>query len=99
MNEITNDQKLMSYEGDITIYTAETIKQDLFTAISRKKNINIELSDVSEFDTAGFQALVFGKKYANENGIELRLCDASEAVSEVFQLYGMSDLLESHNES
>ncbi len=99
MNRTGNDPEVMGFEGDVTIYTAEGIKQDLFAEISKNKNINVELSDVSEFDTAGFQALIFGKKYASENGIELRLCGASEAVREVFQLYGMSDLLESHNES
>jgi len=99
VNEINNDREVMSFEGDMTIYTAESIKQDLFSEISKKKHIDVDLSDVSEFDTAGFQALIFGKKYASDSGIELRICGASEAVSEVFQLYGMSDVLESHHES
>ena len=99
MSDINSGQEEIVFEGDMTIYNAEGFKQDLFSAIEKKKNVNVNLTDVSEFDTAGFQALLIGKIYAQENEVELRLCDASEPVSEVFKLYGMGGLLENHHES
>jgi len=99
MSEVNSEQEEISFEGDMTIYSAENFKQDLFSVIAKKNDVNVNLTDVSEFDTAGFQVLLIGKKYADENEVELRLCEASEPVSEVFKLYGMSDLLESHDES
>jgi len=99
MSEVNSEQEEIAFEGDMTIYNAENFKQDLFSVIAKKNDVNVNLTDVSEFDTAGFQVLLIGKKYADENEVELRLCEASEPVSEVFKLYGMSDLLESHDES
>jgi len=99
MSDISIEQEKIAFEGDMTIYNAESFKQDLFAVIEKKKNVNVDLTDVSEFDTAGLQALLIGKSYALENEIELKLCAASEPVSEVFKLYGMSELLESHHES
>ena len=99
MNAVSSDQEVLAFDGDMTIYNAENQKQDLFSLLSRKKNISVNLADVDEFDTAGFQVLLFGKQYAEKNGIELVLKSASEPVAEVFKLYGMSSLLENHNES
>jgi len=99
MSDVNVEQEEIAFEGDMTIYNAESFKQDLFSVIEKKKNVSVDLTGVSEFDTAGFQVLIIGKKYAHENKVELSLCAASEPVSEVFKLYGMSELLESHHES
>jgi len=94
-----SEENTLSLEGEVTIYTAEEIKQELFDALKKQQCTSVNLGDVSEFDTAGFQALLFGKVYAEQNGIELRLEAPSGAVEEVFSLYAMNELLEKKNGS
>jgi len=99
MEKTNSDQEVLMLEGDVTIYNAEKIKQDLFSYLSKNKKIRVDLMDVDEFDTAGFQVLLFGKQYAEKNNIDLKLISPSDAVGEVFRLYGMSSLLENCHES
>ncbi len=98
MSAISNEEMLV-IDGDMNIYNAENIKQDLFSLLAKHKDINVNLMNVTEFDTAGFQVLLFGKQYADKNEIRLTLSSASDVVAEVFKLYGMSALLENHHES
>ncbi len=94
-----SNEEMLVIDGDMNIYNAENIKQDLFSLLANHKDINVNLMNVTEFDTAGFQVLLFGKQYADKNEIKLTLCSASDAVEEVFKLYGMSALLENQHES
>ncbi len=95
----SSNEEMLVIDGDMNIYNAENIKQDLFSLLAKHKDINVNLMNVTEFDTAGFQVLLFGKQYADKNEIRLTLSSASDAVAEVFKLYGMIALLENHHES
>ena len=49
-------------EGELTIYTAAAIKQQLDQLLGRSAELEIELSQVSEMDTAGLQLLILAKR-------------------------------------
>lgn len=84
---------------EMTIYNADIVKQEIFYVLTQQRGLTLDLSEVTEIDTAGFQAVLFGKRYAEQNDLDLKLKSPSVAVEEVFKLYGMNDLLENRNES
>lgn len=73
-------------DGEMTIYRAAELKDALLGALSGQSALELDLSGVSEIDTAGVQLLMLAKKTAATLQCELRLCGHSEAVAEVFEL-------------
>jgi len=81
---------VLRIEGEMTIYRANDIKQQLLDALGQSANVEIDLSGVSELDTAGLQLLMLSKKIAQANSTEFRLTGHSMAVLEVFELLDMA---------
>ena len=80
--------------GEMTVYTAGQIKQPLLDAlVGGSTNIEVDLSGVSEFDTAGLQLLLLIHREALVRGRTLRFAAASGIVREVLRLYGALGLL------
>lgn len=77
-------------EGEMTIYQAAEIKQTLLAALVQHDALDIDLSAVTEIDTAGLQLLVAAKKSAQDRQKELHLTAHSEAVVEAFELLDLS---------
>jgi len=70
-------------EGELTIFRAAELKQALLGCPPPGV---IDLSDVTEIDTAGVQLLLLAKKASIAEQRTLRLVAHSAAVSEVFDL-------------
>ena len=75
---------------DMTIYNAAAHKQRLLDALLATERLEIDLSAVSEIDTAGFQLLVLVKREARRLGKEALIVAHSEAVREVLDFYNMA---------
>lgn len=73
-------------EGEMTIYQAEQLKAALLETLEKSSVLEINLSGVTEIDTAGVQLLMLAKETARAAQKELRLTAHSEAVVEVFEL-------------
>ena len=76
--------------GELTIYSAIKIKDKLMEALSRRKDIEIDLAKVNEIDTAGFQLLLLAKREAANQDTALHLVNHSEATLEMINLYHMA---------
>lgn len=72
-------------EGEMTIYRAADLKVALLAALEGVDRLEIDLSEVSEIDSAGVQLLMMIKQAARGKGAELRLSGHSPAVLDVFQ--------------
>lgn len=72
--------------GELNIYRAAELKQELLAAVAAAPSLALDLSGVGELDTAGLQVLMIAKQAANALGHELHLCRHSAAVLEVFEL-------------
>jgi anti-sigma B factor antagonist len=80
--------------GEMTVYTASQIKQPLLDAIAdAPTNVPLDLSGVSEFDTAGVQLLLLAHREALVSGRTLQLGTESNIVREVLTLCGARGLL------
>ena len=76
--------------GEMTIYHAAEMKGELLPCIDRGTEVEIDLSEVSEMDTAGFQLLLLIKREAAHAGKLLRLVAHSPATLEVLDLFNMA---------
>jgi len=77
-------------EEDMTIYNAATQKQMLLEALQDCQQLDLDLSQVSEMDTAGFQLLLLSKREALKANKTIHLTAHSKAVIELLELYNMA---------
>ena len=77
-------------EGELTIYRAAELKDTLLAAVEQNGSLEIDLSAVAEFDTAGVQLLMMAKRAAAARAHTVRLTGHSAAVLEVFELLDLS---------
>ncbi len=84
--ETKDGLSLLHIEGDMTIYTAAELKAELMPHLSQPLEREIDLSGVSEIDSAGLQLLMLAKREAGRHACPLRLTGHSRAVLEVLDL-------------
>ena len=84
-----NNQQLV-LSDDMTIYNAAVQKMKLLEALSECAELDIDLSQVSEMDTAGFQVLLLTKREALKANKTVRLTAHSKPVTELLDLYNMA---------
>jgi anti-sigma B factor antagonist len=74
-------------DGELTIFRATELKPVL---LPTPPLTDIDLSGVTDLDTAGVQLLMLAKKAALAEGRELRLVGHSPAVLDVFELLNVA---------
>ncbi len=75
---------------DLTIYRALEQKQLLLDALAATDDLELNLAQVAEMDTAGLQLLVLLKKEAQQAGKRVRIVAHSQAVSAVIDFCNMA---------
>jgi anti-sigma B factor antagonist len=76
-------------DGNLTIYEAYSGKDRLLNALADCQMLELDLSQVGEMDSAGFQLLVLAKQEAARQGKRLSLVAHSAAVREVLMFLDM----------
>ncbi len=84
---------VLKIEGELTIFRALELKPAL---LADPAPTEIDLSAVTEIDTAGVQLLMLAKRTALEAKRELRLVAHSAAVIEVFELLNVAAYFGDH---
>jgi anti-anti-sigma factor len=74
----------------LTIYRANELKQTFLSALDGADALTVDLSGVTEIDSAGVQLLMMASASARETGCEFRLTGHSLAVREVFELLDLA---------
>jgi anti-sigma B factor antagonist len=80
----------LDIKGEMTIYTAAEQKDQLLSYLDSAPDLEINLSQVSELDTAGTQLLVMAKQEAARKQKNLRFTMHSNAVLEVLELANLT---------
>ena len=75
---------------DMTIYNAAAQKPLLLDALNSCDELDLDLSQVGEMDTAGFQILLLTKREALKAEKKVRLTAHSKAVTDLLDLYNMA---------
>ncbi len=78
--------------GEMTVYAAQSLKAELCAALRRhRRTALLDLSGVTEFDTAGLQILFAARRLAADEGRALQLAAPSPVVQEALDLCRLSD--------
>ncbi|MBK1680489.1 hypothetical protein CKO20_08905 [Rhodocyclus tenuis] len=80
------DMARLSLSGELTIYTAAEIRATLAEAMEGVSELEVDLSEISDMDTAGLQLLLLAKRNPRT---EVRLSGHSPAV---LRLLGIANL-------
>ncbi|HDN9020760.1 MULTISPECIES: STAS domain-containing protein [Aeromonas] len=84
--ETGEHKTLVKVSGEMTIYTAAELKQALTPLLYRQQTLELDLSGVSEMDSAGLQLLLAAKKTMQQGGYPLHLVMHSHAVLDALEL-------------
>lgn len=77
---------------EICIARADEIKREVLEALAQAEQLELDLSGISEIDSAGFQVLVLLKREAQLAGKRVALCGHSQPVLRLFDLYNAAAL-------
>jgi anti-anti-sigma factor len=80
----------LAVEGEMTIYRAAELQPALLDAVRAHAAPALDLSAVTEFDSAGLQLLLVAQREAARLGKTLQVRATSPAVDEVLTLLGIT---------
>ncbi|MEQ1794505.1 MAG: STAS domain-containing protein [Nitrospira sp.] len=81
--------------GEMTIYTALELKPRLLGSLAQCDRLEVQVSDVTEVDTAGLQLLLLAKREASSAGKQVQVLAPSPAMQEAMQQFYLNANLES----
>jgi len=79
--------------GDMTIYTAETLKSDLDDIINDYGRFEFDLSEVEEIDTSGIQILMAFSNAVRNKGDAFIIKNSNEEVDSALNRYHLTSKL------
>lgn len=81
---------IVAIDGEMTIYNAAALKQKLDAVLDDERVLEINLSRVSEIDSAGIQLLLLARKERAARQQTMSLVEHSEAVLDTFDTLALS---------
>ncbi len=88
-----NPTRQLRIEGELTIFRAMELKPVL---LAEPPITEIDLSGVTDLDTAGVQLLMLAKKTAQAQGRDIRLSAHSPVVLDVFEILNVAAYFGDH---
>jgi anti-sigma B factor antagonist len=92
-HEEKNGIHCFNIRDDMTIYTAQAQKNQLFHEFNNGQRYHIDLSGVSEIDSAGLQILLLLKEESTKRNIDLHFIHHSKTIVEVLELLNLTTFL------
>lgn len=80
-------------KGELSIFAAAALRQQLLDALDSCLNVEVDLSLVSEMDSAGLQLMVAAQREACVRNKSLRFTGHSPAVADILELCDLSGQL------
>lgn len=80
--------------GELCIFNAAELKEQLLGVLGDEVKCALDLSQVTEIDTAGIQLLLLAKQEATRLGGSLDLFDHSESMREAISLLNVANALD-----
>ena len=77
-------------EGAVSIYVVQELKARLLAGVQEHEELQLDLSQVTELDSAGLQLLYLAKREAIRQGHALRIVAHSDVVREVIDLCNLN---------
>lgn len=77
-------------DGEMTIYTVAALKDEIERALGGRPALEIDLSAVTELDTAGLQLMLMAKRLPAKS---VRFCAHSPAVLQMLELANLAQAI------
>jgi anti-sigma B factor antagonist len=91
---IRYEQGRVLVDGEMTVYTCGDLKVRLLRQLSEHADAaELDLSGVTEIDTAGLQLLLTAQRHATDGGRQLRVSNPSRSVLDVLELCRLNSCL------
>jgi anti-sigma B factor antagonist len=90
VNEQKEGLTLLTIQDEMTIYNVLEQKNTIYPHLKPDHELQIDLSAVSEIDSAGMQLLMFLKNEAIRKQNELSFIHHSQAVVDVVEMFNLS---------
>jgi len=90
VNKQGDTETQIAIRNEMTIYTALEQRNALLPHLKAEQTLQLDLSEVSEIDSAGMQLLIHMKKEAKRHNNHFSLINHSQAVVEVITLLGLT---------
>jgi anti-anti-sigma factor len=89
-----NFPTLILIQDEMTIYNVLEHKNKLYPYLKNENGLQIDLSNVSEIDSAGMQLLIFLKYQSQIEKKEITFTEHSESVKEVINIFNFSSFFD-----
>ncbi|MBA4068768.1 MAG: anti-sigma factor antagonist [Acinetobacter sp.] len=83
---VENDNCKLAIEGEMTIFVAAEFLSAIQEPVQKNLNMEIDLSQVTEIDSAGLQLMIFVKKKSVLHAFDLHFVNHSKPVQEILEL-------------
>ncbi|MEI6415228.1 MAG: STAS domain-containing protein [Pseudomonadota bacterium] len=80
----------LTVETDMTVHHAANLKPILLESLAKTEDLELDLSQVGDMDTAGLQLLILLKREAQREGKSLRLAHHHPVVRELVEFLNMA---------
>lgn len=88
--DISNTPPRTIIGGEVTIFHAAELKERMLDILPDSEHWKIDLAQVTDFDGAGLQLLLWAKREAEQHGIEIQVYAPSQIVLDVLELVGLT---------
>lgn len=89
-----SENYIINPPDELVIHTVSDFVEELRNGLDGCKGILLNLIEISEIDSAGFQVLIALKNEALNRSIPLRIIGMSSEVDEMISLYGAQSFIE-----
>lgn len=81
-----NEKNVLKIDGDFTVYSAVDALDTLKESLDMEKDIEFELSSISEIDSCGLQLLTLVAKQAQKNDRSVNIASTNDVVEAAFKI-------------
>ena len=89
-SEMLDNKTVVTLPDELTIYTVGEIKEALTPLLYQGRELELNLANIAEIDSAGLQLLIAAKKSTQQQGSPLSLVWHSNVVLELLELCQLS---------
>lgn len=94
VDSVTEGERLtVRVTGDIDLSTADKLAEALEEAVTRAREVRVDLADVTFLDSTGIRALVQGYRAAQGRGTTFYVVGAQQWIAKVLEVTGVGPLL------
>jgi anti-sigma B factor antagonist len=86
--------RVVSLSGELDLASTGFVEQSVFGAILAADVVTVDLAALTFCDSSGLAVLIASRQKADANGVDLSYLNARPAVRRVFEVAGLTHLLD-----